>query len=435
MVLVSPETRRFRAYTDRHLPRLLDRTGFDSDQRLAALAVSKVLPFRVNDYVLDELIDWSAVPDDPIFRLVFPQPDMLPAEDIAPIVALLRHDAAGASLDAAVDSVRRRLNPHPAGQLELNRPWQDGEPAAGLQHKYAQTVLFFPRHGQTCHSYCTYCFRWPQFVGDPALRIAGEIGQLVRYLGEHPEVTDVLITGGDPLVMRTDTLARYLEPLLDPALAHVTSIRLGSKAVGYWPHRITDGTDADALLALIERITAAGRQVAFMAHVTHPRELGTDAAEAAVRRLRSAGAVVRTQAPLVKGVNDSAGTWAALWRRTVALGGVPYYMFVERDTGPRDYFQVPLVRAWRIYRDSVASVSGLARTVRGPSMSTTAGKVVVDGDTEIAGQRMFVLRYLQARDPALIGRPFFAKFDPDASWFSDLVPVRPDDQPFFDPNH
>jgi L-lysine 2,3-aminomutase len=168
-----------------------------------------------------------------------------------------------------------------------------------------------------------------------------------------------------------------------------------------------------------------------MAHVSHPRELETDAAQAAIRRLRSTGAVIRTQAPLIRGVNDAADTWATMWSRTVALGAVPYYLFVERDTGPRDYFEVPLARAWRVYRDAVASVSGLARTARGPVMSATPGKVVVDGITDIAGQRVFVLRYLQARDPALVGRPFFAKFDPAASWLDDLIPVRPEDEPFF----
>jgi hypothetical protein len=109
---------------------------------------------------------------------------------------------------------------------------------------------------------------------------------------------------------------------------------------------------------------------------------------------------------------------------------VPYYMFVERDTGPQDYFAVPLARAHEIFRDAYASVSGLCRSVRGPSMSATPGKVCVDGIAEVAGERVFVLRMLQARDPALVGRPFFAHFDPRAVWLTDLEPAFADRFPF-----
>ena len=95
----------------------------------------------------------------------------------------------------------------------------------------------------------------------------------------------------------------------------------------------------------------------------------------AVRRIRSAGGVIRTQAPLIRTINDDPAIWAAMWRAQVRLGMVPYYMFVERDTGPQDYFAVPLARAYGIFREAYRQVSGLCRTVRGPSMSATPGKV------------------------------------------------------------
>jgi hypothetical protein len=113
---------------------------------------------------------------------------------------------------------------------------------------------------------------------------------------------------------------------------------------------------------------------------------------------------------------------------------VPYYMFVERDTGPQDYFAVPLARGYEIYRDAYRSVSGLCRTVRGPSMSATPGKVCVDGITEVAGERVFVLHMIQARDPSLVGKPFFARFDPAATWLSDLEPAFAARFPF-EPDH
>lgn len=385
--------------------------------------VSSVLPFRVNDYVVDELIDWDRVPDDPMFRLVFPQREMLAPADFDAIDRLLRAGAPPRDVSETVRAIQVRLNPHPAGQRELNVPHRGGEPLAGIQHKYRETVLFFPSAGQTCHAYCGYCFRWPQFVGQGELRFAArEAGTLVDYLHAHPAVTSVLLTGGDPLVMRTAVLRRYLDPLLAANVPQLASIRIGTKSVAWWPARF-EGRDGDDLLRLFEQVVRAGKTLALMAHYSHPRELETRAAQTALRRILSTGAVVRCQAPIVRGVNDDPQTWAALWRRQVQLGAVPYYMFVARDTGAHRHYEVPLVRAHAMYRDALAQVSGLARTVRGPSMSATPGKVVVDGVASVQGQEVFVLRLLQARDPAWVGRPFFAELDPRASWLDDLRPA------------
>jgi hypothetical protein len=98
-------------------------------------------------------------------------------------------------------------------------------------------------------------------------------------------------------------------------------------------------------------------------------------------------------------------------------------MFVERDTGPQGYFAVPLAMGYHIFRDAYGSVSGLCRTVRGPSMSATPGKVCVDGIADVAGEKVFALHMIQARDPDIVGRPFYARFDPGAIWLSDLVPA------------
>jgi hypothetical protein len=95
---------------------------------------------------------------------------------------------------------------------------------------------------------------------------------------------------------------------------------------------------------------------------------------------------------------------------------------VERDTGPKNYFEVPLARALEIFNDATREVSGLARTARGPSMSATPGKVLVDGVTEFFGEELFVLKFIQARDPSWVGRTFFASFDEKATWLDDLRP-------------
>jgi L-lysine 2,3-aminomutase len=427
--VVPAQGRRFRAYSAKHLDQLTARAGLCDAERLAVRAVATVLPFRTNDYVLESLIDWSAAPDDPIYRLVFPQADMLPPEDVAPIADLLSQGAAERELQAAAHSVRLRLNPHPAGQLALNVPEFGDEPLPGVQHKYPETVLIFPRQGQTCHAYCTYCFRWAQFVGEPDLKMAtDDMTRVVSYLTAHPEVTSVLITGGDPMIMGTSVLRRYVEPLL--GLEQLESIRIGTKSLSYWPQRFVSDPDADEALWLFEQVAAAGKTLAFMAHFTHPRELEPALVARAIGRIRSAGAVIRTQAPLIRTINDDAATWSHMWRMQLRLGLVPYYMFVERDTGPQGYFGVPLVRATEIFRDAYSSISGLGRTVRGPSMSATPGKVCVDGVAEVAGQQVFVLHMIQARDPSLVGRPFFAEFDPDATWLSDLKPAFADRFPF-----
>jgi len=426
-----PAGRGFHAYSAKHLDMLTQRAGLSPGERLAVRAVAAVLPFRANSYVVENLIDWNQAPDDPIYRLVFPQPDMLPAADVRRLADMISGVAPQAVLRAAAHEIRLRLNPHPAGQLLLNAPSLHGRPLPGLQHKYPETVLFFPRQGQTCHAYCSYCFRWAQFVDEPDLKMAtDDIATLVAYLGEHPEVTSVLITGGDPMIMGEAVLRRYVEPLLDPRLDHLESIRIGTKSLAYWPQRFVTDPDADATLRLFGEVVAAGRTLALMAHFSHPRELEPSLLDLAVRRICSTGAVIRTQAPLIRSINDDPAAWRAMWRAQVRMGMVPYYMFVERDTGPQDYFAVPLARGYEIFRAAYQGVSGLCRTVRGPSMSATPGKVCVDGVTEVAGLEVFVLRMIQARDPRLAGTPFFARFDPAATWLTDLEPAFADRFPY-----
>jgi L-lysine 2,3-aminomutase len=427
------QARKYRAYTRADLERIPELRGLPATQRAEMSAVSAVLPFRTNPYVVEELIRWDELPDDPIFQLTFPQPGMLEPADRERMLALVRRGAAKRELETAARDIQSRMNPHPAGQLELNVPRLRGRALPGMQHKYRETVLFFPSQGQTCHAYCGYCFRWPQFVGIDELRFASrEAEGLVDYLREHREVSSVLFTGGDPLIMNAAKLRRYVEPLLAPELDHLTSIRIGTKAPAYWPYRFATDPDADDLLRLFAEARDAGRHLALMAHYSHPREIETPIAQLALRRISDTGAVVRCQAPCIRHVNDAATTWAELWRLQVQLGAVPYYMFVERDTGPKRYFELPLARVLEIFRDAYQQVSGLARTVRGPSMSALPGKVVVLGTPEIRGERVFALEFLQARDPAWVGRPFFAVYDPEAVWLDQLRPAFGEREFFFE---
>jgi L-lysine 2,3-aminomutase len=256
---------------------------------------------------------------------------------------------------------------------------------------------------------------------------------LIEYLQAHKQVKDVLFTGGDPMVMPAKLLRKYISGLLDaPGLEHISSIRVGSKSLAFWPYRYTTDKDAKEVLDIFGAVTKSGRHMALQAHFSHPRELESLAVQEAIRLIRMTGAQIRCQSPLIRRVNDSAKTWQDMWNEQVRLGLIPYYMFVERDTGASSYFSVPLSRAYTIFSNAYSGLSGLARTVRGPSMSASPGKISVVGVDSIAGQMVFILKFLQARDPAWIGTTFLAKFDEHATWLDELVPAFGDSKFFYE---
>jgi KamA family protein len=384
--------------------------------------VGTVLPFKVNNYLIGR-IDWENPKEDPIFRLTFPQREMLKPAHFEEVATLLKKGAPKGEIKKVANRIRQELNPHPAGQ-EYNIPEVDGQKLVGAQHKYRETLLFFPKQGQTCHAYCTFCFRWPQFVGIDQLKFAmKEVELLIEYLRRHPEITDLLFTGGDPMIMGAKLLKAYIEPILEANLPNLRTIRIGSKALAFWPYRFVEDPDSEELLGLFRKIVERGYHLAFMAHYNHPKEMEGEIAEKAIENIRKTGVVIRTQSPLLAHINDAPEIWAEMWQRQVELGMVPYYMFVARDTGAQHYFGVPLERAWKIFRDAYKQVSGLARTVKGPSMSATPGKVRILGVTEIGGEKYFLLDFLQGRNPDWVGRPFLAKYNPEALWLDDLKPA------------
>jgi KamA family protein len=403
------------------------------EEKFAVETVGSVLPFKVNNYVINELIDWDNVPEDPIFTLTFPRKEMLLPEHYRRMETLIKKNAAKERIHQAANEIREQLNPHPAGQIDLNVPVINRRRFYGLQHKYRETALFFPSEGQTCHSYCTFCFRWPQFVGWKNIRFATrEAEKLTTYLKEHQEISDVLFTGGDPMVMKAEILEVYIDSLLRSDLSHIKNIRIGTKSLSYWPYRFLSDPDSDKLLRVLEKVVKAGKHLAMMLHFNHYKELETKAVEKASRRLRDIGAVLRTQAPILRHINASPEIWAKMWKRQVNMGMVPYYMFVVRDTGAQHYFGLPLMESWEIFREAYNQVSGLCRTVRGPSMSCIPGKVQILGVTEAAGERVFVMRMLQGRNPDWVHRPFFAQYNEEATWIDGLKPAFGEKKFFFE---
>ena len=138
----SKQRDQYRPILRQHLDDLPQFHHLSPDERIAMMAVSAVLPFRTNAYVIEELIDWDNIPDDPIYQLTFPQKGMLTEEDFDWMVDLINRDAANSELNEAANDIRLRLNPHPAGQIEHNVPHYGGEPVSGMQHKYWDTALF-----------------------------------------------------------------------------------------------------------------------------------------------------------------------------------------------------------------------------------------------------------------------------------------------------
>jgi KamA family protein len=417
---------KYRAYTLKTFKKIPQMKYLSEEQIFDIEVVGEVLPFKANNYVVDELIDWENFENDPVFILTFPQKDMLAKEHYDRMAELIRNGASRPEITKAANQIRMELNPNPAGQVH-NVPELNGEKLVGIQHKYDETMLFFPSQGQTCHAYCTFCFRWPQFTGIDELKFAmKQVDLIIEYLKQNPSITDLLFTGGDPMVMKSKVFEQYIDAILAADIPNLKTIRIGTKTLGYWPYRYTSDDDAQQLLDVFKKIADSGLNLSIMAHFNHINEMSTEVVEQAVKNIRATGAMIRTQSPIMKHLNADADMWARMWRKQVDWGLVPYYMFIARETGAQEYFAVTLEEAWDIFRKAYAQVSGVCRTVRGPSMSANPGKVQVAGVTEVNGEKVYVLNFIQGRDSDWVGRPFFAKYDPKALWLDDLKPAFAD---------
>ncbi len=352
----------------RYVTRLeqIPQLGAEERERLAA--VHERFAFRTNTYYLS-LIDWDD-PDDPIRRLVIPTEDEL--------------EVWGA-LDAS--------NEH---------GWTR---APGLEHKYDSVALLLVN--DVCGAYCRFCFRKRLFMNDND-EVVRDVGPGLAYIREHPEISEVLLTGGDPLLMSTRKLRGVVSALRE--IDHVEVIRIGSKMMAFNPMRIRD--DAE-LLAMLSEYSTPQRRIYVMCHFNHPREL-TPQAVAAVDALQRAGVVTVNQTPMIAGVNDDPVTLSELFRRCTAVGVPPYYVFQCRPTAGNRTFSVPVEKAYEVFEVARMRCSGLAKRARFV-MSHATGKIEMVGLT--SGHAIF--RYHRAADPDLSGRLFVFRRNPDAHWFDD----------------
>ena len=334
--------------------------------------VAKRYVFRANNYYLG-LIDWNDE-NDPIRQLIIPREE-----------ELTDWGRLDASNEAAITPVR------------------------GVQHKYTDTVLLLCN--EVCGAYCRYCFRKRLFM-DENDEVTKDISEGLRYIAEHPEVTNVLLTGGDPLLMSTRRLIEIFEAIRE--FDHVKIIRIGSKMPAFDPWRVQND---QALLAAFRKYSTPGKRIYLMAHFDHPREL-TEPAVAGIDACIRNGVVCVNQCPLIKGINDDPATLAELYSRLSYIGCPPYYLFQGRPTAGNEPYEVPIVRGWEIFQAALRDGSGLARRARF-CMSHETGKVEI-----LAVDDAFIyLRYHQAKDPADLGRFFIRRRNDDAYWLDQLEPV------------
>jgi len=348
-------------------------------ERAAARRVAARYPFLANrDYL--SLIDWDD-PHDPIRAVIVPR-----TEELAP----------WGNLDPS-DEMQNYVAP-------------------GCQHKYAETVLLIAN--DACGGFCRFCFRKRLFL-EGGSEAARDIGPALEYIRSQPQVTNVLLTGGDPLLLPTRRLETIVRGVRN--IPHVRIIRIGTKCPAYTPRRIIDDPE---LLAMLSRYSTRDRRIYVMVHINHPRELTADA-RLALDLLARSGVVLCNQSPILRGINADPETLASLMRELSIIGLTPYYFFQCRPTAGNRPFAVPIVEAYSIFEEAKKRVSGLAKRAR-YVMSHASGKIEIAG---VTAERIF-LRYHRARDPKDEGRFIIAPRDDDAYWLDDLA-WRADDSPQF----
>ncbi len=332
--------------------------------------VAQKYAFRANDYYLS-LIKWDD-PDDPIRKIVIPDPAEL----------------------------------EPWGPLDVSNEVTNYV-AEGCQHKYCDTALLLVN--EVCGSYCRFCFRKRLFMHGND-EVVHDIRPGLEYIRSNPQITNVLVTGGDPLIFSTRKIEAIIRSLWE--IPHVGIIRIGTKMPAFNPYRIIDDPE---LLEVLARYSTRHKRIYFMLHFNHPREL-TDAAHLAIDLLQRAGVILCNQSPIVRGINDDPDVLAELMRELSFIGVPPYYFFQCRPTAGNKPFEMPLVETYHVFEMAKSQVSGLAKRAR-LVMSHASGKIEVVGVTE----EKIYLRYHRAHDPQDVSR--FMEFERDdaAYWLDDLM--------------
>ncbi|MHC4572292.1 MAG: KamA family radical SAM protein [Planctomycetota bacterium] len=337
-------------------------------QRTELKKVADKFAFRVNDYYLS-LIDWND-PNDPIRYIVIPNIQEL--------------DEWG-QLDPSNEKAYTVM--------------------PGLQHKYHSVAVFLVTN--KCEGVCRYCFRKRLFIESETEYLQDWEGAY-QYVREHPEVTNVLLTGGDALTLTTSKLEDIFAKLRE--IAHVQIIRVGTRIPSYNPYRIIEDS---ALLKAIKKYSTDEKKIYVMTHFVHPREL-TDIAVEGVNLLQRTGAKLANQTPLVRRLNDDPKVLAELLDKLSFIGAMPYYIFQCRPAVGNRAYTVPVEEGYGIVEQAKSLVSGLAKRAR-YVMSHSTGKIEIVGKTK----DMVYFKYHRAFRDQDSGRFMVFRSNPEACWFDD----------------
>ncbi|EXX91457.1 radical SAM protein [Paenibacillus darwinianus] len=347
---------------------LHDIPGLTEGERESLQQVADKFVFRLNDYYL-RLIDWSN-PGDPIRRLVIPNASELREYG--------RWDASDEDTNYVVK---------------------------GCQHKYKTTALLIV--SEVCGAYCRFCFRKRLFRAD-VKEAMPDVQEGLDYIARTTEINNVLLTGGDPLILATKKLRGIIEALR--AIDHVKIIRIGSKLPLFNPMRIYEDEE---LLDVIRTYSSEEKRIYIMAHVNHPREL-TEEAVKCFKALYNAGAIVVNQTPVLRGINDDPAVLGELLDRLSWAGVTPYYFFINRPVAGNSGFVLPLEEVYRIVESAKARTSGLGKRVR-LCMSHTSGKIEI---LAIEDGKAY-LKYHQSREGEY-GKLMILDCPKEATWFDEL---------------
>jgi lysine 2,3-aminomutase len=356
----------------RYLTKLEQVPELSERERIQLREVSKRFAFRSNEYY-QSLIDWSD-PADPIRRLIIPSMGELEE---------------WGRLDASEEHKYTKVH--------------------GLEHKYQYTALLLVN--DVCGAYCRFCFRKRIFMNENA-EVARDVTEGLKYIRAHEELNNILLTGGDPLVMSTGKLENIIRPLRE--MEHVNIIRIGSKIPAFNPFRILNDP---SLIEMFERYSTDKKKIYLVAQFNHPREL-TDVAIKAVNLLQKAGVITINQTPLIRGINDDPETLGELFNKLSYVGVPPYYVFICRPTLGNRIYSVPVEESWEIFEQARMKCSGLAKRAR-LVMSHSSGKIEIAGKSD--GHVYF--RYHRAANPEEKARFLVLNSNPHAHWFDDYDEV------------
>jgi L-lysine 2,3-aminomutase len=373
--------------------------------------------FKVNNYIIDELINWSSVPEGRLFKLTFPYKEMFDKDDYNYLYEIYKRDSIGSEFNSAKDAIRAKMLHTPSYKINSFIPHNMHGQMGGVYHQFPHTLMLVPRKAHDCFGYCTYCYRW-SVIGEKSSVGYDDPSVPVEYLKKNPHITDVLFTGGDPFTMHINDIKSFVSPIL--SISSVKHIRFATKMLTWWPYRFWDDQDSVSVIDFLSSVVAQGKHVSIMAHFSYPNELTTNSVENAIGALRSTGAVIRCQNPVIKGINDNPICIAKLWQKLTSLGMIPYYLFIDGNPESRSCFKVSLSEAFAIYTKAYQSVSGICATARGPVIINPGVKTELIGIEELYGKKMFVFKHLRHWNVNKVGEVFFRDYDESVCTINDI---------------